>query len=124
MKNLQKIYESGKTVFTVKDLQNILDYKNTQSVRNFANRLVKKNIFINPKKGIYCLKNFNIYEFATKIKKFSYISLETVLKSAGIIFQHYENTIFLVSDRSQQIKCCGYKFLYFKIKKDILLNPL
>jgi hypothetical protein len=69
------------------------------------------------------LKNYNIYEFACKIKKKSYISLETVLKKEWIIFQYYE-TIFLISDDRLEKTIWDIKFSFNKIKDSILLNQL
>ena len=124
MKNLQKILNSWKTVFSIKDLQKILGYKNIQSIRNFAFRRTKNWFFVRCSNGLYCLKNFNIYELANKVKSISYISLETVLKNEWIIFQNYDKTIFSVSNRKIEKQILWYNFLYFKIKDEILLNPI
>lgn len=124
MRNLQKIIQSWKTVFSIKDLQKILWYKNIQSVRNFVFRWTKNWFFIRCQNWIYCFKNFNIFELANKLKTISYISLETVLKKEGIIFQDYWNTIFSVSNKNLKKQVLDYNFFYFKIKNDILLNPL
>ncbi len=124
MKNLQKLLQTWKTVFSIKDLQKILWYKNIQSVRNFALRWLQNWFFKKCQNWIYCLENFNVFELANKLKIPSYVSLETVLKKEGIIFQDYWNTIFSVSDRTLKKNVWWYKFLYFKIKNDILLNPI
>ena len=124
MKNLQKIIKTWKTVFSINDLQKILWYKNTQSVRNFVLRWTKNWFFKKCQNWIYCLENVNIFELANKLKTISYVSLETVLKQKGVIFQDYWNTIFSVSNRNLEKESLWYKFLYFKIKDDILLNPL
>ncbi len=124
MNNLQKIIQTWKTIFSIQDLQKILWYKNIQSVRNFVSRWTKNWFFKKCQNGIYCLENFNVFELANKLKTISYVSLETILKKEGIIFQDYWNTIFSVSNRSLEKEVLWYKFLYFKIKDDILLNPL
>jgi hypothetical protein len=69
------------------------------------------------------LKNYNILELAGKIRKKSYISLETVLKKEWAIFQYYDN-IFIVSDDSLEKKVWDINFKFSKIKDNILLNQL
>jgi hypothetical protein len=50
--------------------------------------------------GLYAFPRFDHFEFATLLKKNSYISFETVLKKEAIIFQDYGNTLFLASDKT------------------------
>jgi hypothetical protein len=63
-------------------------------------------------------------ELASKLRKKSYISLETVLQSAGIIFQDYSHTITLVSDNSVSHEIEGKIYQFSKIKDTILANSL
>jgi len=80
MNNYNKLLNSGKTVFTKKDLEKILDFDTKMALDKFLYREKKKDFLNNIFYGIYAFKNYNIFELAGKIRKKSYISLETVLK--------------------------------------------
>ena len=123
MKNYTKLLHSWKTVFRKKDIENILDFKTKEALDKFVYRTKKEGFLENPFYGIYALKNYDIFEFASKLKNKSYISLETVLKKEGVIFQYYEN-IFLVSDDTLEKNILWKTFKFNKIKDSILLNPL
>ncbi len=69
------------------------------------------------------MKDYDTYEFASKIKINSYISLETVLKKESVIFQYYES-IFLVSDNTLEKNIEWQNYIFKKITYDILLNPI
>lgn len=64
---------------------------------------------------IYVLPNYNEYELATKIKKNSYISFESVLKPAWVIFQDYWNKIFLASDKTCEKESDWFTFEYSRL---------
>jgi len=124
--NFIKLLRSQKTVFTTEDLKLILDTNNENTIRNFFYRAQKKWLLENIYYWIRKLvdKDINIFEFASKVKKNSYISFETVLKKEWIIFQYYGNTIFLASDNTWEKKTKDFIIKYNKLKSDILINPL
>jgi len=123
MNKYNKILDSWKTVFTKKDLEKILDFKTKTSLDKFLYREKKNGLLNNIFYWIYALKNYDIFELATKIKKKSYISLETVLKKEAIVFQYYDE-IFLVSDDNLEKKVWNIQFKFHKIKDSVLLNQL
>lgn len=124
MLNIEKIISSGKTVFTIWDLKKILHLESNYSIRNYLSKQWKKEILNNLYYWIWAFKNYDLFELATKLKKNSYISFETVLKKEGIIFQDYWETIFLASDNSIEKNTQDNTFKYSKIKDSILYNPL
>ena len=74
------------------------------------------------RKGFYAKdKNYDRREFATKLFTPSYISFETVLVEAGVIFQYYA-TIFAATYQSKEIVCDGQEYSYKKLKDNILVN--
>lgn len=74
------------------------------------------------RKGFYAKdKNYDRREFATKLFTPSYISFETVLAEAGVIFQYY-STIFVASYQTKNIVCDGQEYSYKKLKDMILVN--
>lgn len=124
MNNSSRLITSGKTVFTKDDLRKMLDFSTSYALDKFISRAKKNKILENPFYWIYTFKKFDIYEFASKLKKKSYISFETVLQKEAIVFQDYSNTIFLASDDTLEKKSIWKNFKYNKIKNSILLNPL
>ncbi len=124
--NFLKLLKTKKSVFTVNDLKNILDTKKENTIRNYLSRAKKRWFIENLYYWIWKItgRDLNIYEFACKIKKKSYISFETVLKETWVIFQYYWNTIFLASDNSIEKQALWKVFKFCKIKDSILINPL
>lgn len=124
MKYLDKLLDTKKTIFTYNDISSILWIENKNTIKKFFERGIKENIFINIYKWIYAFKKYDIFEFAIKLKKNSYISFETVLKKEWIIFQDYGESIFLASDNTITKKAENKNFVYLKLKNSILQNPL
>lgn len=116
------IYSSKNTVFTIKDIALTWGEPNTELVKRRVYRYVKAGKLYAIRKGIYAKdKNYDKFELATKIFTPSYISLETVLAKAGIIFQFY-GQIFVVSYLTREITADGQTYSYRKIKDSILTN--
>ena len=124
MNNISKLINSWKTVFTKNDIRKILDFSTTFALDKFIQRTKENWIFINLFYWIYWFKKYNVFEFACKLKKTSYISFETVLQKEGVVFQDYSNTIFLASDDTLEKEAVWKIFKFNKLKESILLNPL
>ena len=124
MKYLNKILASKKTVLDYSDAALLLWIDNKNTLKKIFERALKQKIFINIQKWLYAFESFDIFELAVKLRKNSYISFETVLKKEWIIFQDYWNNIFLASDNSAIKFYKSNKFIYLKLKKSILLNPI
>jgi hypothetical protein len=74
--------------------------------------------------GIYSFNsNYSKKEFANKYRIPSYIGLYTVLQDSGVVFQPY-TSVFIITNRSETVDIDGQKYVYRKIKDEILLNPL
>ncbi|MEW6407252.1 MAG: hypothetical protein AB1465_00990 [Patescibacteria group bacterium] len=116
------LLKSKQTVFTIKELTYLWQIFDEKYLKSKIYFLTKKGDLIRLRKGIYTLSlDYDKYELAGKLKTPSYISLETVLRNEGVIFQHYRS-IFSVSNLSRIIVCNKQEFIYRKIKDDILLN--
>lgn len=124
MNNLSKILNSWKTVFYKKDIQKICHFSTSFALDKFIQRAKDAATLRNPSYGIYTFQKYDIFEFACKLRKFSYISLETVLQREWIVFQDYSNMIFLISDDTWERQSEWKVFRFHSIKKSILLNPL
>jgi hypothetical protein len=95
---------------------------NATSVR--LNYYVNKGELYRIRKGLYAKdKNYNRYELATRILTPAYVSFETILVNAGVIFQFYE-PIFLASYTTRKIFVDQQYYHFQKIKNEVLLNGI
>ncbi len=124
MKTLATLLHTQKTVFTISELKQIFKKENGGYINLLLQPLKRQWILINPHYGIWAFKEYDILELASKLKSHSYISYETVLQRAGIIFQNYEHTITLASNNTLTKKIKWYDFVYHKIRDSILTNPI
>lgn len=124
MKNLTyRLHKSNQTVFTAREIALLLGETDTNIVKSKINYYVKKGEIIALRRGVYVKDaKYNEYELANKIYSPSYISFDTVLSSAGTIFQ-YDSRIYLASYLAREIKVNEVDIVYRKIKDEILLSP-
>ncbi len=121
---LQTILRSSKTVFSFKELVLLYDDVDLESLRSRLSYYVKKGYLYHIRRGLYAKDgNYDRFEVATKIFKPSYISFETVLRQAGIIFQYY-SSIFVASYRAETIVCDNQEYIFRGLKPTILSNAL
>lgn len=118
-----KLYQSPKTIFTNKDIALIWQENNSDNLKAKISYYVKQKTLIRLTRGVFAKnKNFNSKELATSIYIPSYISFETVLREAGVIFQHYE-TIFVASKWPKTVTIDKYTITFRKLKDAVLFNP-
>ena len=123
-KPISKILRSNNTVFTFKDISLLWNDTDKKATISAINYYVKTGNLHRIRRGIYAKdKNYNKLELATKIYTPSYVSFETVLTKAGVVFQYY-GQIFVASYLTREITADGQKYSYKKIKDTILTNPL
>ncbi len=121
---LKDLLRSDKTVYSFKELSLLWPAIETKNIKSRVNYYVKKGDLYRIRRGLYAKdKNYDPLELATKIMSPSYISFETVLASAGIIFQYYTQ-IFVASYQSKNIVCDGKTYTFRKIKNETLMNAM
>lgn len=119
---IAKLYQSPKTVFTNKNLALIWRETNLNNLKSKIAYYVKQKNLIRITRGVFAKdKNYNPKELATSLYLPSYISFETVLREAGIIFQHYD-TIFAAGPFSKTVKAGKHIFTFRKLKDEVLFN--
>jgi len=124
IKEFLKTKRSDQTIFTFSDLGSAVLKYTGGKLKSALKYAVQKGDIIRITKGVYSLsKDYSRQEFANKYRAPSYISLYTVLVESGVVFQPY-SSIYLISNRSYEIEIDSQKYIYRKIKDDILLNPL
>ena len=114
------LYQAKNTVFTIDEIALLSGEIERFNLKSKINYYVKKGDLRNVRKGIYTKIEYDPLELATKIFTPSYISLETVLKKEGVIFQAYE-TIFIVSYLARKIEVNAHLFQYRRLKEKYLL---
>ena len=118
---ISTILRSKKTVFSFKDIA-LLWGDSGSAARVRVNYYLKNSDLYRIHQGFYAKdKNYNKNELAIKIYTPSYISFETVLGRAGIIFQSY-GQIFIASYLTREIIVDGQTYSFRKIKESVLTN--
>lgn len=124
MRRIEKLYQLGKTVFSINDLRVIWQESNANALKSGVKYLVDTGRLIRLRKGIYALSaKYNHLELAQKLIMPSYISLDTALQKSGVIFQTTQN-ITSLARYSRTILVSEETYEYHAVKDNILLNPL
>ena len=117
---IAKLYQSPKTILTIKDIALIWEETNTVNLLSKTKYYVKEGSLIRLTRGVFAKsKEYDVKELATSIYTPSYISFETVLREAGIIFQHHDS--IFVAGPYPTIKKIGDKTITFRKLKDSVL---
>lgn len=118
---IYKLYSDRKTVFTLQEIAMLVDETDFNKLKQRINYYVRANKLKNPRRSIYTKKEYSVEELACKIFKPAYISLEYVLRKAGILYQ-YSSQITAISYLSRTINIGKNEFVYRKIKNELLYN--
>lgn len=115
------LYRDKRTVFRLSDVAMLTGDTDRISLSKKLNYYVRTGKLNNPRKGIYTKPDYSARELACRLYTPSYISLETVLASEGVIFQ-YDSSITIVSYLSRTLEINEQTLRYRKIKNACLLN--
>lgn len=120
---LSTLLRSPQTVFSMREIALLWRDPVDGAFRKRINYYVLKRKLLPLRRGIYA-KNaeYDRLELAVRINIPAYVSFETALAQAGVIFQSYKK-IFAASYQSREIKCDGQTYAFRKLKVEILLNP-
>ncbi|MFA6917796.1 MAG: hypothetical protein WC285_03095 [Candidatus Gracilibacteria bacterium] len=120
--NLLDLMRSKNTIFTTKDVSLFWNETDGDFVRKKIFRYLKSGKMYSIRKGIYAKdKNYEKCELANKIFTPSYISFETVLAKAGIVFQFYSQ-IFVATYLTRELTIDNQTYSFKKIKDSVLTN--
>lgn len=121
---LAKLYESPNTILTTNDIALIWGETNTANLTRKIKYYAKQGSIIRLTRGVFAKSiEYNAKELATSIYTPSYISFETVLREAGIIFQHHDS-IFVAGPYPMTKKICKQTFTFRKLKDIVLYSAL
>jgi len=119
-----KLYQTTKTILTNKDLSLIWEETNPDNLKAKTAYYVKQGTLIRLTRGVFAKdKNYNVKELAASIYTPSYISFETALREAGVIFQYYD-TIFVAGPYPINKKIDKNSFTYRKMKDSVLYSSI
>jgi hypothetical protein len=122
-RTLSKILRSSSSVISFKELLMELG-EQPEALNSRLHYYIQRGELYTIRRGLYAKdKNYDRLELATKIFTPAYVSFETVLRQAGVIFQHYE-TIFVASYQTKEIISDGQTYSFRKLKDTILMNPM
>ncbi len=122
---LDCILRSDKTVFSTKDILLLWGESGSNAAKARVNYYARTGKLHRIRKGFYAKDSkYDPFELATKIFTPSYISLETVLSKAGVIFQFYGSVTFIASYLKRDITIEGSWYKYRRMKNDILTNHM
>lgn len=117
-----KLYQSQKTILTNKDLALIWQETSTDNLKAKIAYYVKRRVLTRLTRGVFAKnKNYDPKELATSIYTPSYISFETALREAGVIFQHYD-TIFVAGPWPKTMTIDKTTITFRKLKDTALFN--
>lgn len=121
-KPISAILKSKKTVFTFKDISILWGLTDRRSAVAGINYYVSTGDLYRIRRGIYAKdKDYDKVELASRIYTPAYVSFETVLARAGMIFQYYSQ-IFVASYLTREIIIDGQIYVYRKIKDTVLTD--
>ncbi|OGN17441.1 MAG: hypothetical protein A3F48_04355 [Candidatus Yanofskybacteria bacterium RIFCSPHIGHO2_12_FULL_41_9] len=120
---IAKLYQSSNTIFTIKALALIWSETDSDNLKSKISYYVKRGVLIRLTRGVFAKdKEYNSNELANSIYAPSYISFETALRGAGMIFHHYE-TIFVAAPWSKTLTIGRTTVTFRKLKESVLFNP-
>jgi len=118
-----KLYQTLKTVLTNKDLALVWNETNKDHLKSKISYYVRRGVLIRLTRGVFAKdENYSRRELAASVYTPSYISFETVLRDAGIIFQHYD-TIFVAGPFSKTTTINDQRITFRKLKAELSYNP-
>lgn len=121
---IKNMLRTEQTVFSFKELLMLWPNESQKSLKSKINYYIQNGEIYHIRRGLYAKdKNYNRSELATKIFTPSYVSFETVLGSAGITFQYY-NQIFVATYQTRNVFCDGQQYSFKRLKSAILTNGL
>lgn len=125
MNKINELIKSGQTIFRTSDLAMLWGISNRSTLYTATQRLIKQGVLTRIYKGLYTTASLNQIEpilLGQKVAHdFAYLSTETVLIQAGILFQSLPYLTF-VTTRSQKMRLLGQAYRYRQMLPQFLFN--
>lgn len=121
---INTLLKTKQTVFTTQQLQELFPTIKASSLAMALSRYKQVDKLFNPQRGIWTLPVFSQEELGCTLYPQGYISLETVLYDAGVIFQWYGASTRVVRINTRHKTFQDHTYYAFKIKDELFTNPL
>lgn len=119
---IAKLYQTSKTILTSKDLALLWGETNANNLKGRIAYYVKQGVLTRLTRGVFAKTDaYDPKELATSLYTPSYVSFETVLREAGMIFQHYD-TIFVAGQSTKTVTVGKNTISFRKLKDAVLFN--
>ncbi len=118
------LLKTEQTVFTTAQLQKLFPTTKAKTLAWTLYRYKQVWKLLNPQKGVWTLPIFDVYELACMLYPGSYISLETVLYDAGVVFQWYGSSTRVVWSNTREKIFQEHKYIARKVKNTLLQNTI
>lgn len=118
---LYMLYASPRSVFTIGGIGLMAGRIRGDVLAKRLNYYVRTGKMLNPRRGIYAKPGYTTEELACVLYTPCYLSLETVLQRAGVVFQ-YDESITLISYLSRAVEVDGRQICYRRMKGEILAD--
>lgn len=118
---LLTIFRLPESVLTIDEISQLFPDITYKRLKDRLSYYAKTGKLTRLRSGIYAKPDYNPLELATKVYKPAYISLETVLFKAGVVFQTYR-TIFVVSYLTRSVTTDQTELQFRRIKDSVLTN--
>lgn len=115
------IYKSDRSVFRLRDIGMLTGITNPDSLKSAVSYYASRDVLRQVRRGIYVKDHYTAEELACRIYSPSYISLETVLCRAGVVFQ-YSPAVTAISYLTRTITVDGHEIVYRKLKEAVLID--
>jgi hypothetical protein len=126
MYRMRELIQFDRKIFHTGDLAVLWGISNKNTLHTTISRYIRKGILVPVYKGLYAtqpLPMLNPLELGRAIiHRYTYLSTESVLIQAGVIFQA-DYSLTFVSDRSKKITVSSMAFLFRQLKAEFLHNP-
>lgn len=117
----EAIFTSKMTVFTLRDIGILTGVENPDNLKAMVNYYVSRGVVRNIRRGVYAKNDYSVDELACRLYTPSYVSLETVLFRAGVMYQ-FSSAVTAVSYLSRTVTVEGNEISYRKIKNPVLID--
>ena len=119
---IKTLLRSSRTVFSVKEIMLLWAETDANTAKARLNYYAKSGDLYHLRRGLYAKdKNYNRLELGVKIFTPSYISYETILAKAGVVFQYYSQ-IFIASYLTREITADNQTYSYKRVNNLILTD--
>lgn len=131
MNKLVKIERELGRVFTAQDLAVAWEYPDESKLFELIKYYVRRGQLVRLARGLYAKQDYSeedlradaglLLEVANKLVPNSYVSLFTVLRTHGVVWQYY-GEVYSVAESGRKRKVRGVEFVYRQAKLEILLS--